>query len=152
MSLELLAVMQPVGVDFGTVQTPATRSTPSPAMNSPTLRHVIAPALTAAGGQDTNAASAVSDALDALAMLESVTPGACVSFVGQLMAAAVSAPIEGGGELQQLRGLAGKLGEAVQRGRHSTSDPLSMMYVLLDYGAVSCHFVVGCIVSSCPEK
>jgi hypothetical protein len=109
--------MQPnAGSEFGTVQTPATRSSPPPALHSPTLRHVISPALAAVGGQDANAAVAASDVVKALAVLESISPGACVSFVGQLMTAAVGAPIAGGGELEQLRRLAGKLGEAVQRG------------------------------------
>lgn len=98
------------------MHTPATRSAPAPALHSLTLRHVISPALAAVGGQNTDAAGAAADVVDALAVLESTTPGACVAFVGQLMTAAVSAPIAGGGELEQLRRLAGKLGEAVQRG------------------------------------
>ena len=111
------------------MHTPATRSAPPAAMHSPTLRHVISPALAAVGGQDASAAGAAADVVDALAVLESTSPGACVAFVGQLMTAAVSAPIAGGGELEQLRRLAGKLGEAVQRGVPSPFR-LSLMCVM----------------------
>jgi hypothetical protein len=82
-------------------------------MHSATLRHVLTPALSAAAGADSDAAA---EAVDALARLEASAPGACLSFVAQVMTAAVAAPIAGGGELEQLRQLATKLGECVAIG------------------------------------
>eukprot|EP00892_Ulva_mutabilis_P000417 jgi/Ulvmu1/10376/UM061_0059.1 len=82
-----------------------------------TLKHVIGPALTAAGRPAEGAmpaAQAVGDAVDAFARLEAASPGACLAFVAQVMSEAVAAPIAGGGELVQLRKFATRMAAAVQ--------------------------------------
>lgn len=100
-----------------------------------TLKHVIGPALVAAGrpgeGAGPAAQSAVADAVDAFSRLESATPGSCLAFVAQVMSEAVAAPIAGAGELVQLRRFAMRMAAAVQAG---ALDPPALLRSLQRWG------------------
>jgi hypothetical protein len=94
-------------------------STASPPTSSNTiLCEVLLPSLRTASGHSASpvAAQAIADVADALSRLEGVEPGAGAAFVANILATAAAAPLAGGGEVQNLRQLADKLGTVTRAG------------------------------------
>jgi hypothetical protein len=96
----------------------ASTASTTAASTSTVLREVLLPSLRAASGHNANpaAAQAAADIAEALSRLEAADPGAGSAFVGNILTAAAAAPLAGGGEVQQLRQLADKLGTVTRAG------------------------------------